>query len=1028
MFYSISNSIRTISILLICFQIAPSLCYAQFSQPGELDTTFNFGGIQHAFFAAPANPNLGEGAAFGEVKVAIRLSNGKVIIGGNFTTYNGSVCNHIARLNENGSFDSTFNQGTGVAAGLVTSVNAIAIQPDGKLLIGGDFNTYNGTPRNRIARLNIDGSVDNTFNSAAGANNTVHAIAIQPNGKILVGGSFTNFFGITRNKLVRLNADGSVDSSFNVNSAVFSGNVLSTAVFAIECQPDGKILIGGYFTSQNGITRTGLVRLNADGSLDQAFNTGTHLSTVYAIALQPDGKVIIGGAFSGFNSSRRSLARLNTNGMLDSTFNQNNGLQGNFLTSSIHSIGIQPDGKVLIGGEFTTFSGIPSNRITRIFANGTLDTTFNPGLSGANNKVSHLFIQPNGQVLISGTFSTYNFRTSHCLALLNADGSRDSMFNPSTGTNGDLLAVVVQPDGKVIIAGRFERYNGRNTNRIIRINADGSRDSTYNIGTGANNTINAVALQPDGKALIGGWFDSYNGTSRQGFARLNQDGSLDLTLNASVGGGQVNTICIQPDGRILIGGNFIAVNGTTRNRIARLNANGTLDVSFNPGTGFNGGAIPTVRTITIQADGKILVGGDYTLFNGGAQNGIARLNPNGTLDTSFNIGSGIGGGPLPSVRCIMYRSDGRILLGGAFSTFNGTPRINIVRLNSNGSIDTSFNAGIGTSGVVIAFRNQPDSNIMIAGYFDRYNGIAANQLACVYQNGQIDTSFNSGTASNQQIHQIAFQNNGRLLIIGSFTNYQGIYRSRIARIFATTCFTFPPAPAPMTSMAICEGTRTTITPIASGQSYRFYSDSVGGTPIIGGDGVSSFTTPILTSSTVYYVSSVSADGCESPNRTAVTVTVTPLPFVQISQNGDSLTSSMGQASYQWLLNGFEIAGATGINFRPTLSGTYSLRVTDTLGCVNISNTIDFIATGLDFGSDGNPPKWSAFPIPFGNNLFIKAELPFHFELIDAKGIGILEGKSETTEITCPTEMLPVGIYVLKITFGGQMHLKKIIKM
>jgi len=188
---------------------------------------------------------------------------------------------------------------------------------------------------------------------------------------------------------------------------------------------------------------------------------------------------------------------------------------------------------------------------------------------------------------------------------------------------------------------------------------------------------------------------------------LNADGSLDTDFNPSVGGHHVSTSAVQADGKIIIGGDFTTVNGTSRNRIARLNTDGSLDTSF------NSGANNYVETITVQADGKIIIGGQFSAFNGTARNGIARLNADGTLDTSFNPGSGANSYVYTSA----VQADGKIIIGGYFTTFNGTAHNRIARLNTDGSIDASFNPGSGANASVITSAVQADGKIIIGGGF-----------------------------------------------------------------------------------------------------------------------------------------------------------------------------------------------------------------------------------------------------------------------------------------------------------------------
>jgi uncharacterized delta-60 repeat protein len=252
------------------------------------------------------------------------------------------------------------------------------------------------------------------------------------------------------------------------------------------------------------------------------------------------------------------------------------------------------------------------------------------------------------------------------------------------------FVLLTQPDGKVLIGVRTETFiecpdgSGDVIFRhvLARLNADGSFDGSFATFPGwpaSAGISRALALQPDGKVIVGGSFNSINGTNRYGIARLNANGSLDGSFQNGMSGvrnggfaGVVEAVAVQPDGKALIGGSFTTVNGTNRNSIAPLNANGSLDGNFDPGTGVNG----TVYSIALQPDGKVLIGGSFTSVNGTNRNNIARLNANGSLDTGFNPGTGANG----VVRSIALQSDGKVLIGGDFTSVNGVVRWQVARL------------------------------------------------------------------------------------------------------------------------------------------------------------------------------------------------------------------------------------------------------------------------------------------------------------------------------------------------------------
>jgi uncharacterized delta-60 repeat protein len=593
-------------------------------------------------------------------------SDAKVLIGGVFTTINGVTRNRVARLNADGTLDTAFQNGFSGADGIVRS---IATQPDGKVLIGGNFTSVNGLTRNAIARLNGDGTVDVGFqNGLSGANNqSVTSIAAQSDGKVLVGGGFTAINGVARNRIARLNADGTLDTSFQNGLAGANDYVGSVTV-----QADGKILIGGYFTTVNGVARNRIARLNANGTLDTGFQNDFPVvdGGADSVAVQNDGKVLFGGSFTG---GRNRIARLNADGTLDAGFQHD----ASGPNTGISSVTVQTGGKILIGGTFTSVNGESRSCIARLNADGTLDSGFQTSACGANSfGVLSISVQGDEKVLIGGFFTAVNGVTRKHIARLNADGTLDTAFqNGLSGADDMVRSIATQPDGKVLIGGSFRTVNGVTRNGCARLNADGTLDTGFQ--NGIYGPVYSVANQANGKILVGGYFPN-NVTY---LARLNTNGTPDTSFLNGLSGpnSYVYSVTIQSNGKFLIGGEFTAVNGVTRNRIARLNADGTLDVGFQNGLSLANNA---VTSIALQSDGKVLIGGSFTLVNGVTRNHIARLNADGTLDTGFlDSRGGITAGY--AVESIAIQSNGEVLIGGTFTSVNGIPAANIARLWGN---------------------------------------------------------------------------------------------------------------------------------------------------------------------------------------------------------------------------------------------------------------------------------------------------------------------------------------------------------
>ena len=349
-----------------------------------------------------------------------------------------------------------------------------------------------------------------------------------------------------------------------------------------------------------------------------------------------------------------------------------------------------PAGSLLIGGEFTTARGVTQNNIAKLDPAAALAAGFNTGGTvGTSDIVYDIAVQPDGKIVICGAFFAARGTTQTRIARLNIDGTLDTGFNTggTVGVNGTAVDVALQSDGKIVIGGAFTTARGTTQNYIARLNIDGTLDTGFNTGgtVGVNNSVVDIAVQSDGKIVIGGGFTTARGTTRNYIARLNTDGTLDTGFNTggTVGvNGIVRAVALQPDGKIVIGGEFTTARGTTQNRIARLNTDGTLDTGFNTGgtVGVNG----IVRDVALQPDGKIVIGGDFTTARGTTQNRIARLNTDGSLDTGFNTGGTVGVGA--PVYTVAVQPDGKIVIGGQFTTARGATQGYVAALEPDGSL------------------------------------------------------------------------------------------------------------------------------------------------------------------------------------------------------------------------------------------------------------------------------------------------------------------------------------------------------
>jgi uncharacterized delta-60 repeat protein len=361
--------------------------------------------------------------------------------------------------------DTTFDPGTGVNG----FVESAVVQPDGKILICGNFTSFNGVPRSYMARLNSNGSLDTDF--VASPNYWVRFMALQPDGKIVIGGFFTAVGGQPRNRVARVNTDGSVDTTFNPGAGcegrMVPADPTDPFLFAIGLQTDGKIIIGGNFTNYNKAPRMGVARLNSDGSLDSNFNVGSGLdSWVRSILVLPNEQILLSGWFQNYNSHGHDrMVRLNPDGSADETFKTDIG-----YSTSIYSMAQQSDGKLIVGGHSVNTNSPFQQEVVRLNLDGSYDRSFNPGGSGANEKVESVVLQPDGKILIAGYFSQYNGTQLKNIARLNSDGSLDTGF--SAATDNWIWTIAPQNDGKFLITGAFSKVDGASRNGIARLNED----------------------------------------------------------------------------------------------------------------------------------------------------------------------------------------------------------------------------------------------------------------------------------------------------------------------------------------------------------------------------------------------------------------------------------------------------------------------------------------------------------------------------------------------------------------------------
>jgi len=382
-----------------------------FSAPVNVEVRYPLPGEVAGGFNPPSADNV--------VRALSSDGLGRIYIGGAFTNLDGTFSSpRVARLGPDGTPDRAFLAGTGFDADVRVLLHS---EPARGLYVGGAFTTYQGQPRAALARLTVgqtglaDALPDAAFAPVlAGVNPVVNAIVEQYDGKVVIGGSFSSVNGTSTPNLARLNPDGSVDPSFTPPAP-------GGTVIALALQPDGKILLGGAFAQVAGQARRGLARLNLDGTLDTTLIIGTGLSsgfngTINSVAVAPDGVIYAGGQFSSYNGRTfyNNLVKLSASGAIDGRFNYSLDASGG-LNGGVNNVQVRPTGEVLVSGLFTQFSsGVPLGaptavgRIVQLKPDGSIDPAFNPAGTGANNTLHTAVTMGNGDLLLVGAFSSFN--------------------------------------------------------------------------------------------------------------------------------------------------------------------------------------------------------------------------------------------------------------------------------------------------------------------------------------------------------------------------------------------------------------------------------------------------------------------------------------------------------------------------------------------------------------------------------------------------------------------------------------------
>jgi uncharacterized delta-60 repeat protein len=669
----------------------------------------------------------------------------------------------------------------------------------GKILVGGDFLVYRQNPAVRLLRLNADLTLDTSFKAAV-INSSVYSMALASDGSIYIAGSFTRVDNKVRNRLARLTSSGALDESFN--PAGFNNTVMTLAL----SHDESRVYAGGSFTALTTTPATPMNRLAAlhsyDGSLDTAFVLKHHVelnrtgfnSTVWTILPEPGtSHILVGGQFTDYGGvAQARLVKLDETGEIDSSLNPGSGFNNTVVTLKMDS-----RQRLYVGGSFSRYRGSSYYaRFVRLKPDGTPDADFSKGQSSSprfNSTVYAMELDENNQrVYVAGSFTLYGSAALNRLARLSTvDASLDTSW--TTGTNGTLQTLGLSDDGRLIGGGNFQRYGGESTAFFFAASGiNGALDTSSPRGSNLNSYVYASTRifddpnQPHEtvKYILAGSFTTYNGETVNRLVKLDRQGNRDTSFNSQVTNGNIYAIAWdETEKKLYVGGTFTQVNGVPRLRIARLHADGSLDESFAP-DGFNSD-VYAIALATLPNSGQrvIYVGGKFTSSGTSAAARMVRLASDGKADANFVTGSGFDNN-VTSLAVVPFAGDHAVFVGGSFTKYNSSqanaPRL--VKLSSDGSLAPGFEPGSGFNGSVQALVWVPSEEALyVGGAFSRYQAtIVANRIAKLDSTGGMAAGFNS-SGFNSTVYALNYDaDNDVVWAGGAFTSFRGVTQGRMA--------------------------------------------------------------------------------------------------------------------------------------------------------------------------------------------------------------------------------------------------------
>jgi uncharacterized delta-60 repeat protein len=721
---------------------------------------------------------------------------GKIMVGGDFLVYRQDPAMRLTRLNADLTLDTSFK-----AATINGSVYSMALAADGSIYIGGSFTNVGGKVRNRLARLSSSGALDESF-TPAGFNSTVMTLALSHDeSRVYAGGSFTALTTTPASPMMRLAAlrsyDGSLDTGFVLkHHAELDRTGFNSTVWTILPEPGtSHIFVGGQFTDYGGVTQARLVKLDETGEIDSSLSLGAGFdNTVVTMKMDSRQRLYVGGSFGRYRGSSYygRFVRLKSDGTPDADFSKGLASSPRF-NSTVYAIELDENNqRVYVGGAFTLYGSAALTRLARLsMVDATLDTSWT---TGTNGTLQALSLSDDGRLIGAGSFqryagesTAYFFAASGNNGALDANSPRGSNLNSYVYASTRIFDDPSQPQESVkyLLAGSFTSFNGETVNRVVKLDREGNRDTSFNSQV-TNGNVYAMAWDDAEKKLyVGGTFTQVNGVPRLRLARLHADGSLDTSFVPDGFDSDVYAIALATlpnSGQrvIYVGGKFTKNGTAAAGRLIRLASDGKADANFATGTGFDNN-VTSLAVIPFAGDHSVFVGGSFTKYNSSQGNAprLAKLTSDGSFAPGFEPGSGFNG----SVQALVWvPSEEALYVGGAFSRYQTTIVANrIAKLDSTGGMASGFNSS-GFNSTVHALNYDAENDVVWAGgSFTTFRGVTQGRMAAMGRDGSRIAAFNAPIGFNSDVRTITSSSWG-VLAGGLGSSYEGDICSFVARL------------------------------------------------------------------------------------------------------------------------------------------------------------------------------------------------------------------------------------------------------